>query len=198
MANVAKYNREEVIHKAMLLFWQKGFHATSTRDLQQAVDMRPGSIYAAFGGKESMYKEALNYYLQVVSEGLRAEIERQGQPMAGLKAFFKGALLDPAVGAPGQMCMLVKTISELDEDYKALKTQARNALKAMENLFAELIADGQVCGEVADHFVPQQAARHLQVQLIGLRSYYHSTRDETAVHEVLDDIFNAFADKTRG
>ena len=67
----------------------------------------------------------------------------------------------------------------------------------MENLFAELIADGQVCGEVAAHFVPQQAARHLQVQLIGLRSYYHSTRDETAVHEVLDDIFNAFADKAR-
>ncbi|MFQ3195590.1 MAG: TetR/AcrR family transcriptional repressor of nem operon, partial [Colwellia sp.] len=49
MVNKVKFERDDVIRKASQLFWEKGFHATSTRDLQEVVNMRPGSIYAAFG-----------------------------------------------------------------------------------------------------------------------------------------------------
>ena len=52
MANKVKFEREQVVYAASQLFWEKGFHATSTRDLQDAINMRPGSIYAAFGSKE--------------------------------------------------------------------------------------------------------------------------------------------------
>lgn len=62
MVNVAKYDREAVIRQAMLLFWEKGFYATSTRDLQQTINLRPGSFYAAFGSKESLFREALRCY----------------------------------------------------------------------------------------------------------------------------------------
>ncbi|MFQ3219797.1 MAG: TetR/AcrR family transcriptional repressor of nem operon, partial [Paraglaciecola sp.] len=46
MANTSKFDREEVLEKAKNLFWEKGYLGTSTRELQNAIDMRPGSIYA--------------------------------------------------------------------------------------------------------------------------------------------------------
>ncbi|NBB84288.1 MAG: TetR family transcriptional regulator, partial [Alphaproteobacteria bacterium] len=47
MARKATFDRAAVLDKAMALFWAKGYHATSLRDLEAALDLRPGSIYAA-------------------------------------------------------------------------------------------------------------------------------------------------------
>lgn len=60
MSKQAKFDRDDVIEKAKNLYWEKGYHATSMRNLQDVVDMRPGSIYAAFGSKDNLFKEALN------------------------------------------------------------------------------------------------------------------------------------------
>ena len=62
MSKSAKFNREDIIQKAANLYWEKGFHATSMRNLQEVIDMRPGSIYASFGSKEGLFKEALQHY----------------------------------------------------------------------------------------------------------------------------------------
>ncbi|MFA0500949.1 TetR/AcrR family transcriptional regulator, partial [Vibrio sp. 10N.222.46.A1] len=56
MAKTAKFDRQDVVDKATNLYWEKGFHATSMRNLQDVIDMRPGSIYAAFGSKEGLFK----------------------------------------------------------------------------------------------------------------------------------------------
>lgn len=60
--STAKHDRQDAIQKATDLFWEKGFHATSMRNIQQAMDMRPGSIYASFGSKEGLFQESLQHY----------------------------------------------------------------------------------------------------------------------------------------
>ena len=60
MSTKAKFDRDEVIEKAKNLYWQKGYHATSMRNLQDVIDMRPGSIYAAFGSKDNLFKEVIH------------------------------------------------------------------------------------------------------------------------------------------
>ncbi len=65
MAKPAKFDRQKVIDKATNLYWKKGFHATSMRNLQTEIDMRPGSIYAAFGSKDGLFKEALRNYADI-------------------------------------------------------------------------------------------------------------------------------------
>ena len=62
MSKNAKFDRTEVVEKATNLYWEKGYHGTSMRDLQTTVDLRPGSIYAAFGSKDNLFKEAINHY----------------------------------------------------------------------------------------------------------------------------------------
>lgn len=190
MPNIARYNREDVIHKAMLLFWQKGFGATSTRDLQQAVDMRPGSIYAAFGSKEDLYAEALKHYASCMSGILDKKLAEHASGLDGLHSFFEQVLFEPVLGEAGQVCMLIKTLSELTDAHAELRAQAIASLSTMEHLFTDIIRSAQVAGEVCADDDPQRVARSLQVQLIGMRSYYQSTGDQGAVRHLLDDAFS--------
>lgn len=48
----------------MRTFWRKGFVATSMKDLCDAMGIASPSLYAAFGGKEALYLEAFEHYVQ--------------------------------------------------------------------------------------------------------------------------------------
>ncbi|WOD06891.1 hypothetical protein [Marinomonas sp. GJ51-6] len=41
MSKKAKFDRQQVIENATNLYWEKGYHATSMRNLQDAIDLRP-------------------------------------------------------------------------------------------------------------------------------------------------------------
>ncbi len=58
------FDLENAIEQAMLLFWKKGFDATSLRDLTNALGISRPSLYAAFGSKEGLFKLALDRYRQ--------------------------------------------------------------------------------------------------------------------------------------
>ena len=49
----------------MLVFWRKGFLATSMHDLCDAMGIRSPSLYAAFGSKEKVYMEAIALYSSI-------------------------------------------------------------------------------------------------------------------------------------
>ena len=56
------FDREAALHAAMLLFWEKGYEATSISELTAAMGIGAPSLYAAFGSKEALYAEALEHY----------------------------------------------------------------------------------------------------------------------------------------
>ncbi|MDO6682443.1 MULTISPECIES: TetR/AcrR family transcriptional regulator [unclassified Oceanobacter] len=185
----AKHDRQEAIHNATQLFWAKGFHATSMRNIQQAMDMRPGSIYASFGSKEGLFKEVLGHYAAMSKARLRTSVEQAGSPLAGLKAFVKGAVCSDPASTPSSMCMLVKTITELTDDNADLLAEAKYWLAEMEAAFAEVLTQARASGETAATADPERQARYLQVQLMGLRSYARARPGECHLDELVDDVF---------
>jgi AcrR family transcriptional regulator len=60
-----EFDRGAALEAAMVLFWRKGFAATSMNDLCDAMDVRSPSLYAAFGSKEALYLEAIQHYVEV-------------------------------------------------------------------------------------------------------------------------------------
>lgn len=191
MANIAKYDRQDVIHKAMMLFWEKGFNGASTRDLQQALDMRPGSIYAAFGSKEKLYSETLECYSWEMAAVLEQRIAEAGSPLAGLEAFFRNVVIERRETNPSEICMLVKTLSEVRNDQPELMRLSRELLKRTEKRFAEILQQAIKQGEIAEHSDPHIMAKHLQVQMIGLRIYMKTSLNTEVVGELIDAVFKS-------
>lgn len=53
------FDREAALRAAVVLFWRHGYEGTSIAMLTDAVGVTPPTLYAAFGSKEELYREAL-------------------------------------------------------------------------------------------------------------------------------------------
>jgi AcrR family transcriptional regulator len=61
------FDRDEALARAMEVFWAKGYADASMTDLTQAMGIGSPSLYAAFGSKEDLFREAVKLYQR--SEG---------------------------------------------------------------------------------------------------------------------------------
>lgn len=61
------FGRDEALVRAMEVFWAKGYANASMADLTRAMGINSPSLYAAFGSKEQLFREAVKLYQQ--SEG---------------------------------------------------------------------------------------------------------------------------------
>jgi AcrR family transcriptional regulator len=57
------FDRDQALQKAMLLFWRHGYEATSLNDLTAALEVKPSSIYSAFGDKKGLFLDAVSLYM---------------------------------------------------------------------------------------------------------------------------------------
>jgi len=193
MSAHAKFNREDVIEKAKNLYWEKGYHATSMRNLQDVVDMRPGSIYAAFGNKDSLFKEALNCYAEQGAINLTNSLAQEATMLDGLKRFIHSVTVCNKDTAPSAMCMIVKTIGELTQnDSPDLLAHATTILERVEASFVKVFQQAIDNGEIDTSKNAAELGRYFQIQMMGLRTYAQVTNDMGAVEKYIDGIFETF------
>src|ERR1700730_11789741 len=62
MAGVKQFDRDEVLDRAIVAFWTRGYEATSIDDLVEATGINRGSIYGTFGDKRRLFLMALDRY----------------------------------------------------------------------------------------------------------------------------------------
>lgn len=167
-----KFNEDEALTGAMLLFWQKGLSATSLDDLTVAMNMNRPSIYNAFGNKDEIYRKALARFCGQLDLGIQETLEGQSDIHKGLKAFYDQAIdvycgTDPAMG-----CLMVCTAPsealtnpEVGEDLKDL-------IKRLDHGFSQRVKRAQKEGQVSDGVHPDLTARLLQatLQTIAIRA----------------------------
>ncbi len=56
------FDRAAALEKAMEVFWARGYAGASMAELTEAMGINPPSLYAAFGSKEELFKEAVGLY----------------------------------------------------------------------------------------------------------------------------------------
>src|SRR5687768_6284787 len=69
------FDPDEVLDRAMRVFWRKGYAATSLSDLTAATGINRASLYATFGNKESLFQRALDRYTQGPFSYFRGALE---------------------------------------------------------------------------------------------------------------------------
>lgn len=192
MSKKSKFNREEAVANATNLYWEKGYHATSMRNLQDAIDMRPGSIYAEFGSKDGVFKASLQHYAQISIEQLQNVRAESSSPLNALKTFVKQAVIESQTNSPSSMCMLAKTVAELTEEQAELLNIAREALNSVEAQFANLIKEAQEIGEITKDKKADELARFLQIQITGLRTYAKTSNGDIPLENMINELFEHY------
>jgi AcrR family transcriptional regulator len=188
MARRAGYDRDEVLARAQALFWRKGYHTTSLKDLEAALNMRPGSIYAAFGSKEALFAETLHIYARRSREQLRQTRVAKASPLAGLAAYVRALGCIQADAVPSRACMLVKTLLETPDDDTVLRRLTEEIMEGMEAEFAAAFRAAQTAGELPDGTDPERLACRLQAEIFGLRAYAQRSDAQDKVARLAEDI----------
>jgi TetR/AcrR family transcriptional repressor of nem operon len=188
MVNKVKFERDEVIRKASQLFWEKGFHATSTRDLQEVVNMRPGSIYAAFGSKEGLYSESLKDYTAQIQAQIEGFLNHSDSILSGLRAFVDNVILDRQ-NRPSAICMLIKANSEFTEKEDTLRELNLKLLRMFEQYLCVLFNQAIKNGELNNNRTALEYAQFFQIQFTGLRGYLNRPGIDELAQPMIDQMF---------
>ena len=113
MGRSKSYETAEVAERAMRLFWERGYHATSTRDLTEAMGINPYSLYAEFGSKEGLYEHVLEHYDRTVVTGHFGRLESESASLddiTDLLEYFGGG---PKVATSTLGCLLCNAAVEV-------------------------------------------------------------------------------------
>jgi AcrR family transcriptional regulator len=62
MPRPRSFVEDDVLEAALLVFWERGFDATSMDDLGRAMNLGRASLYQAFEDKEQIFQKALGRY----------------------------------------------------------------------------------------------------------------------------------------
>ncbi len=188
MGRKPSFDRTEVVQKALNVFWAKGYHATSLKDLEAALDMRPGSIYAAFASKENIFDEALRLYADTAGELLAASLAAAPNRLVGLANYVRGmGCADPA-DTPARACMLMKTVLETPDNDPVLRQSAEKLLRGMEAGFADIFRQAKEDGELAADADPERLASWLLMQTFGLGAYAQRSDAAARLMRLTEDI----------
>ncbi len=126
----------QILDEAARLFREKGYAATSMRDIAAAVDMLPGSLYYHFAAKEDLLVAVYEEGVRLITEKVHGAIARQTDPWQRLEAAAVAHL--EALLKTGDYALVV--IRVLPQDVPRAAARLVKLRDSYDALFAELVA----------------------------------------------------------
>jgi len=114
------FTREDVLDKAIPIFWEHGLAETSVQDLERATGVRKSGLYTEFKDKEDLFVESLRRYFDVLME--RGYLTKQPLGWTNVESFLK-----VCYGSWGQKgCFSVNSRIEFTEKQTSPQKPARS------------------------------------------------------------------------
>ncbi len=166
MPRKKEYVEEEVIEKAMHVFWVKGYEATSMKMLESAMGINKFSIYSSFGSKNELFIESLKLYRNKVSK-ITKELETSSEGVLAIKQYFYKFLKLSAGKGFGKGCLISNTMNEMDiETDLKVRKQVEDFSDDIKQVFMSklMLENGE------NLKVVEEKADYLVISMIGLSS----------------------------
>jgi len=114
------FDKDKALEMAMRVFWQKGYEGASLADLTQAMGINPPSLYAAFGNKEALFRQAVErYQARVAAYGMDALALPTARGVA--EAMLNGAADLQTDRDHPQGCLMVQGALACGDEARALR-----------------------------------------------------------------------------
>lgn len=168
MARPKEFDRDAAVERAMHVFWSKGYAATSTEDLLNAMRIGRQSMYDTFGGKRRLYLEALERYMRESVAGHVDRLKSTMSPLAGIESMVTGLIRADKVKRE-KGCMGVQAVCEFgsaDADLQRLRSKCSTL---QHRALVERLKAAQVAGEIGKSANIEVAARFVETTMVGLQ-----------------------------
>ena len=187
MARTKNFDEVKALESAMLLFWKKGYSATSMKELEQVMGLTITSIYNAFGNKRALFEKALNYYLQHILNKFIESLDNADSPENALKAILMEVIhLHFNPSHPGG-CLVVFSILENEQHDVRLRNTLNSALTLLRERIVQRLKNDQEKGRVAPEIDCHSIANHITALITGMITMAKAGFAKNELEKIVND-----------
>lgn len=185
MGRLKKYNREDVIQKAMKAFWDNGYENTSTRLLEEKMGINQNTIYFEFKSKEGLFIESLNCYENLLKCSIMSPIINSNGDISDINIFFKSFITSVKSGESPNGCLFGNTSLEFGFSNDRIKKRLNDYYRFLYSTFFDLLTKAKSNGSIDNNSDVGKLSNYLVGCTNGL-SVMVKVLDETAVNEYIE------------
>jgi TetR/AcrR family transcriptional repressor of nem operon len=185
MARQKEFDRDEVLHKAMEVFWTRGYEGASIQDLVKHMGINRQSMYDTFGDKHSLFLEALDRYQEIQSRKVFEVLERPGSMKKNLRQLFEEVVARSLSAEGRRGCFVGNSMSELAGRCKETAARTCNSAASAEKVFQKALQRGKEQGELRRVSDTRAVARFLYSNLQGLLLMAKAAPDRKLLNDVV-------------
>ena len=162
-----QFDDNEVLARAMTVFWHQGYEATSLDDLINAMGKPRQSLYRTFTDKHTLFLKALRFYDENVTAKVINTLNADGPAIDNLRSVFK--MWHAAVSSPERLgCLMVNTSTQdFPDDSEVTRLVKANQSRGIK-AFEKTLKRAQLEGDVDSSIDPKAVARTICATVNGM------------------------------
>lgn len=169
MARTKDFNEEEVLEKALNIFWQKGYNGTSMQDLVDGLGISRSSMYDTYTDKYTLFIKSLERYAERSFRMMKEEFDQSPSPKTAIKKVLQSIVHDSLFDKVHQGCFAVNACVENAPDDKTITRIVNENMRTAEEFFYQAIKMGQETGEISNRNDARTLARFVVNTINGIR-----------------------------
>jgi TetR/AcrR family transcriptional regulator, transcriptional repressor for nem operon len=177
---------EDVLDKAIVVFSESGFHATSLSKLTAAIGITEGSMYKAFKDKYALFLAAFERYVELRNARMLRHMADARTGRERVRAVLAAYAESSHSSAGRRGCLVVGSAIDLASSDPEMAKRVAEVLKAYEKRLVDCIRQGQEDGSIGARVDAASTGRLLLCVLQGMRVLGKTGRSHAEMTEVVE------------
>jgi len=187
-----EFDRDAALRRAMELFWERGYEATSLDDLTRVMGIGKPSLYAAFGCKEDLFREALALFDATSGAETNRALREEPTARRAVEAMLLGnAQYHAGRGKPAG-CMIVLAAALGSPQSRPVRDHAAELRRGGRESLRRRVEQGIADGDVPAGTDAARVAAFYTAVLHGMSIEARDGASRKVLHSIVDTAMDAW------
>jgi TetR/AcrR family transcriptional repressor of nem operon len=188
MARTRQFDERQALVSAMLVFWEKGYEATSIQDLEQAMGLNRTSIYNAFGNKRAIFNRVMTCYKESVMSSLLAELDSTPNVREGVRRMLNAALnIHFDEDNPGG-CLVVLSVLESEQHDAESRAAMQQTFQDLKSALQDRLSRAKKVGELSKDLNVGSTATTISTTMAGMMVMGKANFSKAALKKTINQV----------
>ncbi|MFB9843532.1 TetR/AcrR family transcriptional regulator [Mucilaginibacter ginsenosidivorans] len=188
MARNREFETDEVLDKAIDLFWNKGYNGVSTQEMINEFGISKSSMYGAFGDKMELFILALERYRGRLYNEANEELENGRDVKAQIDLMLKNIVKKALADSRHKGCFVVNSCIELARHNEQVAKIVTEHQQNMEELFTKAIQRGIKTGDIPSGKNAKALSRTICNTISGIEVDARYIRAKQHFADIIDNV----------
>jgi len=190
MGRKLEFIREDVVLRAMEVFWEKGYESTSLEDILSNTNLSKSSFYNSFQSKEAIFKECLLKYVGVLEVNVSELYREADSGKEFISGIFYDIIHDSKELNQKMGCFVMNSAMEFAQRDEEIAIIIKSAMEKIENVFFVALERSIEEGDVNKNSDAKSLSQYLLASFNGVKVLVKSGAEQSALDNIVDVILS--------